>query len=222
MQQFWQECGGAGYGAAPVAGVMGPAAERHRALCLIGAGAGGGGTARLTARLAERVLDRLSRPAAQIEGVDLHLGDPGLTARARDAGAFVLLLPPPGNLTNAFYRVHPRRNDRFIAARAPLRALFPEVDFAPVAFTGHALATLSATCPERFALVRAELERVWRLRLLLLLERLPPRGVLLDPPAARGLMPPRLPEMRALPRVALGDRQGAVQMICAALRRRPV
>ncbi|MBN8292751.1 hypothetical protein JI664_12320 [Rhodobacter sp. NTK016B] len=217
MQQCLLDSGGVGGKSTPLAGIVPRAAMPHRALCLIGDGAGGAGSARWTRPLAGRVLDRLSRPAALIEGVDLHLGDPGLVARAQDARAFVLLLPPLGNLSNAFYRVHPRRNDRFIAARAPLRALFPEVDFAPIAFTGHALDTLWATCPERFALVRQELEHAWRARMQQLLALLPPHGVLVDPLSPGWLVRPALTDARGLPRVALGDRQGAVQRICATL-----
>lgn len=189
MQQCLQPFAGPG-----AAYVVLPRAEpsggiRHRALMLVGAR----GAARLGPQLTRRVLDRLLAPAAQIEGVDLHLGDPALGFAGAQALAYVLVLPPLGNLSNPFFAVHPRRNDRFVAARAPLKALFPEVDFAPFAFTGHALGTLAGVCPERFAVLRQSLASVWVTRMRLLLDRLPPRGVLIDLPTAGWLPRPPIP-----------------------------
>lgn len=162
---------------------------RHHALLLIGSRGTGG----LSARLARRVLDRLVAPVAQIEGVDYHLADRALADAAAQAHAFALVLPPLGNLNNPYYSVHPRRNDRFLAARAPLKTLFPEVDFTPMAFTGHALGTLAATCPERFAEVRHGLMAVWLDRMQTLLARLPVAGALIDLPAPGWLVRPHIP-----------------------------
>ena len=213
MQQSLPDHAGGQAGLAPPARLR-DRAVRHRALLLIGPR----GPARLTPRLTRRVLDRLLMPAAQVEGVDLHLGDTPLLERAGEASAFVLVLPPLGNLTNAFYQVHPRRNDRFVAARAPLRALYPEVDFAPFAFTGHALGTLAATCPERFAVLRQGLVAAWAVRMRLLLDRLPPRGVLIDLPTLGWLPRPPIPGegRRRLP-VDPDDRSTGAEALRAAL-----
>src|SRR6056297_2682323 len=70
-------------------------------------------------------------------GPDVLAGDPGLLRMARRARAVVVQLPCAMNLSNPFYRVHPRRNDRFVAAETPLRDLFPEVDFTEFHFTRH-------------------------------------------------------------------------------------
>ena len=150
-------------------------------------------SARLTPAVTGRVLDRLLVPSAQVEGVDMHLGDPELAQRAEEARGFVLVLPPLGNLSNPFYSVHPRRNDRFVAARPALKALFPDVDFAAIAFTGHALGTLAGTCPDRFAEVRKILAALWVTRMRLLLERLPVKGVLIDLPSPGWLPRPPIP-----------------------------
>lgn len=147
--------------------------------------------------LARRVVNRLMRPAALVEGVDLHLGDPWVAERAAIASHFVLVLPPLGNLSNAFYAVHPRRNDRFVAPRAPLRALFPEVDFTPFAFTGHALGVLAATCPHRFAEMRHELVCQWQRRMQALLDLLPAKGVLISTPQPAFLRLPTI-DLRGL------------------------
>ncbi|MFN4098812.1 MAG: DUF6473 family protein [Pararhodobacter sp.] len=164
-------------------------ATPHRSLLLLGPQ----GPSRLEGALLRRVLGRLLAPAAQVEGVDLHLSDPHLADRAAEAVAYVLVMPPLGNLSNAYYQVHPRRNDRFLTARPPLKALFPEVDFAPVAFTGHALGTLAATCPERFVLVRQALAQTWVARMRHLLNLLPVRGVLIDLPTPAWLPRPPIP-----------------------------
>lgn len=170
--------------------------------------------------MAERLAGRLLSPAAQIEGVDRLLGDPAIRDGARAARAFVLLLPPLGNLDNPLYRVHRRRNDRFLAARAPLKALFPEIDFADFDFTGHLLGSLAATCPVRFAEVRRILATVWSERVATLLAQLPPRGVLLHAPGSAWLplpLPvPAGPGLRALV-VDPADPGGAAASLQGAL-----
>ncbi|WP_461472194.1 DUF6473 family protein [Pararhodobacter sp.] len=189
---------------------------RHRALLLIGDRA----HKRLREPVARRVLDRLLQPAAQVEGVDLHLGDPALADAAALAKGFALVLPALGNLSNPYYRVHPRRNDRFVAPRAQLKALFPEVDFAPFTFTGHALATLAATCPDRFVEVRRCLSAIWVQRMQALLAMLPARGVLIDLPAPPWLMRPPIPgEGARRIRVDPDDRGPGAALFHAHLRR---
>lgn len=152
--------------------------SRHEGLVLIGTTA----LAMQPDPLPQPVLQRLLSPAARIEGADCRLNDPALIDSARLARAFVMLLPPLGNLCNLFYSVHPRRNDRFLAARPPLKSLFPEVDFTEFDFTGHMLGALAATCPERFAEMRRHLRITWQERLATLLAQLPDNGVLLHLP----------------------------------------
>lgn len=156
-----------------------PSAPRHEGLVLLGAR----GDALLHGAPLLQLAQRLVSPAARIEGIDRHLNDARLTLSARHACAFILRLPPPGNQQNPFYRVHPKRNDRFLRAEPSLKALFPEVDFTAFDFTGHMLGTLHATCPERFARLRAGLAASWLEKMQMLLARMPSRGVLLQPPA---------------------------------------
>jgi len=187
---------------------------RHHALLLVGPRR----VARLDARLSRRVLDRLLVPAAQVEGIDFHLSDPSLQEAALAAQAFALVLPPLGNLTNRFYTVHPRRNDRFVAARPPLRALYPEVEFGPLAFTGHALGTLAMTCPERFVEVQRELTDVWMQRMQEFLAHLPRTGVLMDLPAPAWLRRPPIPgEGRRRVFVDVDDRVTGAEILRARL-----
>ena len=211
MQQCLQTHAGQGAVYALVPAVERGGAVHHRSLLLVGQR---GLSGRLTPALARRVLDRLLVPSAQVEGVDLHLGDPLVTALGAESAAFVLVLPPLGNLTNLFYTVHPRRNDRFVAARQPLKALFPEVDFTAFAFTGHALGTLAGLCPDRFSVVRQTLAATWVTRVRLLLDRLPTRGVLIDLPAPDWLTRPPIPgEGRRRLRVDPDDRTTAAEAL---------
>lgn len=136
------------------------------------------------------ILRRVLRPEAQIEGIDARLADAGLAGRALGAEAFVMLLPPAGNLANPFYSVHPRRNDRFVIAHPPLRRLYPEVDFTEFVFTGHLLGVLSTTCATRFAVLARDVQALWLARLHLHLAQLPDRGVMLYPLASPGLALP--------------------------------
>ena len=158
-------------------------APRHEGVILLGTRAG----ALLHPAMLTRLARRLTSPAARIEGLDRHLDDAQLAQAAEGAGAFVLRLPPLGNLDNPFYRVHRKRNDRFLRAHAPLKSLFPEVDFTAFDFTGHLLGALYRRCPERFARLRAGLEAAWLEKLAALLGQLPRRGVLLGPVAPHWL-----------------------------------
>ncbi len=112
-------------------------------------------------------------------GPGAYLGDPGALEVVRGARAVVVQVMGAINLSNRFYSVHPRRNDRFIAAAAALRNLYPEVDFSEINFTGHLIRSLLAQGEERFALVAAELRQLWLVRMRALLDLLPARRVLL-------------------------------------------
>ena len=104
-------------------------------------------------------------------GVDVFARDATVLAACHDAAATVIQVPGVQNLGNRFYAVHPRRNDRFLRPTAALETLYPDVDFTDVAFTRHLLSSLERTCPQRFAVVRAELMDHWTLRMRSLLRR---------------------------------------------------
>lgn len=106
-------------------------------------------------------------------GVDTMLGDDALVEIAAAAAAVIVQLPSADHLSNRYYRVHPRRNDRVLEVTPLMRETFPEVDFAEYVFTRHMLFDLLATDPDRFAILRAELRNVWAARIERLCERLP-------------------------------------------------
>lgn len=112
-------------------------------------------------------------------GPDFYLSDEGLLELAGRARAAVVQVTGAEGLSNPFYTVHYRRNDRFLAATPQLRALFPEVDFTDVHFTRHLLLMLHRTDPQRFALVVETLRTNWLARMRALLSRLPGRRLLL-------------------------------------------
>ncbi len=112
-------------------------------------------------------------------GVDVYLSEPEVTDIARNAEAVVLQVVGAVNLSNRYYTVHPRRNDRFIAATPLLKSLFREVDFTEFHFTRHMLTTLEAASRDRFEVVAEELRRAWVERMKSLLAALPKRTVLL-------------------------------------------
>ncbi|MBW7920471.1 MAG: hypothetical protein H3C51_00025 [Rubellimicrobium sp.] len=111
--------------------------------------------------------------------VDAPGSDPGLMAIARRAGVRVLQVTGAHMLSNRFYTVHPRRNDRFLRASTVLSALFPEVDFSEICFTGHLLARLWEVSPDRFQILREELQAAWSARMRSTLEQLGPATLLL-------------------------------------------
>jgi hypothetical protein len=111
--------------------------------------------------------------------VEAFLRDPFVPGACASARLTVVEITGAANLSNRFYTVHARRNDRFLQASTILRAIYPEVDFAELCFTGHLLRTLHAAAPGRFALLRAELQTAWSARMRGFLELIGPRTLLL-------------------------------------------
>lgn len=94
-------------------------------------------------------------------GADVFLNDAAVAAAAAAARVTVVQVTGAHNLSNRFYSVHPRRNDRVVAPLPALRALYPEVDFTEFAFTRHLCAALAARSPRRFAAVAEALRATW-------------------------------------------------------------
>ena len=112
-------------------------------------------------------------------GIDVYLNSPELLDLADHAAAVVVQIMGAQNLSNRFYKVHPRRNDRFLGATPALKALYRDVDFTEFSFTGHMIQGLIATSPKRFETVAAELRRTWLSRMEQLLSHLPADRTLL-------------------------------------------
>lgn len=112
-------------------------------------------------------------------GLDAISADAAVMRIAAGADLTVLQLPGAQNLSNQYYRVHPRRNDRFLRPSRRLAALYPEVDFTEFHFTKHLVTSLHRRAPGRFAPILEELRAIWIARMEGLLQRLDRRVLLL-------------------------------------------
>lgn len=105
-------------------------------------------------------------------GIDAFMKDHTVVQSARQARAVVLQVTGAHNLSNRFYTVHPRRNDRFLRASTVLSQLYPEIDFADYSFTRHMLGDLRAADPTRFEIVVEEITTAWTARMIRFIEDL--------------------------------------------------
>lgn len=112
-------------------------------------------------------------------GVDAFVNDPDVLKIAKAGKFTVVEVMGAQNLSNRFYRVHPRRNDRFLEASALLKKIYSDVDFTEFHFNRHLLSTLHDVSPERFGVIRQDLQEAWVARMRLLLGKLGPRTALL-------------------------------------------
>lgn len=125
-------------------------------------------------------------------GIDVFLNEEAVLEICDDAACTIVQVMGAQNMSNRFYSVHPRRNDRFLRASTLLQTIYREVDFTEFAFTRHMLGALKKMSPEKFTTVEAELKIAWVARMELFLSRLrTPRKILLwvsdRSPDAKGL-----------------------------------
>lgn len=97
--------------------------------------------------------------------VDAYANEPAMLDICRESSLNIVQVMGAQNMSNRFYTVHPRRNDRFLRASTVLSAIYPDVDFSDFCFTRHMLSTLYARSPDRFEIVRMELESAWQGRM---------------------------------------------------------
>ncbi len=112
-------------------------------------------------------------------GIDVFLNEPAIADVAAGAKVTVLQILGAQNLSNRYYTVHPRRNDRVVHAAPGLKALYRDIDFTEFHFTRHLLGALARKSPERFEVVAEELRTAWISRMKLLLARLSSNTLLL-------------------------------------------
>ncbi len=144
----------------------------------------------------------LGHPVANLgalnAGPDFYLSDPAALEVAAKARVAVVQVTGAEGLSNPFYSVHSRRNDRFLAATSALRALFPKVDFTDIHFTRHLLQVLHRADAAAYAQLVQGLQDTWLNRMRDLLRHLPRRCVLLwlaeaPPPDRAGALDPAPP-----------------------------
>lgn len=112
-------------------------------------------------------------------GVDVFLGDESVMDICDRSKATVLQITGAQNMSNRFYAVHPRRNDRFLRASTLLKTIYREVDFTDFNFTRHLLSTLESVSQEKFAMVRQELKDAWVARMRTMTQKIQGELVLL-------------------------------------------
>lgn len=105
-------------------------------------------------------------------GLDVMACDEAIVRAASGSAVTVLQVPGAQSLSNRYYSVHPRRNDRFVQPSPLLRAMFADVDFTEFHFIRHLLRHLSHVSSERFAMLRDELQAAWVARMTLLLGKI--------------------------------------------------
>ncbi|MEM6728053.1 MAG: DUF6473 family protein, partial [Pseudomonadota bacterium] len=123
-------------------------------------------------RLAQELRLGCANLGVRNAGADVFLRDPEVLSVARGARAVVLETLSARNLTNVFYRVHPRRNDRVVEVMPALRDRVPELDPADIHFTGHLWAEVARLAPAVFEEMRRTLRALWSERMARLIEGL--------------------------------------------------
>ena len=149
-------------------------------------------------------------------GPDVFLNDPALTEVATQACATIVQITGAQNLSNRYYTVHPRRNDRFLAASPGLKALYPQVDFTEFSFTRHLLTALHSASPDRFEVVAEELRTAWLARMTTLLTRLRAPVALLWMAETAPPAPTRRASIGASPALVDTDMISALRSLAAA------
>ncbi|MGH1356969.1 MAG: DUF6473 family protein [Thalassovita sp.] len=94
-------------------------------------------------------------------GIETFRSDQTVLQIARGAEFVVLQVMGPEYVSNRYYTVHSRRNDRFIRASGALHELYPEVDFTEFHFVGHLLHRLRRVSAKKFSKVIGECRREW-------------------------------------------------------------
>lgn len=97
----------------------------------------------------------------QNAGPDAFLADPVLEETCALAAATVVEVTGAINLSNDLYKVHPRRNDRFLSATPALHAVCPGLDLTDVHFTGHLMSRIRARASDSFPVVVRILQQAW-------------------------------------------------------------
>lgn len=149
-------------------------------------------------------------------GPDVFLHEPALTEVATQACATIVQITGAQNLSNRYYTVHPRRNDRFLAASPGLKALYPQVDFTEFSFTRHLLMALHSASPDRFEVVAEELRTAWLARMTTLLTRLRAPVALLWMAETAPPAPTRRANIGAGPALVDTDMISALRSLAAA------
>ena len=112
----------------------------------------------LVEKLIGRPVVNLGRTNA---GPQTYLADTGLQEVVTNASDVIVQITGAQNVNNAFYRVHPRQNDRLVCPNPILTGLYPDVDFTQFHYVRHMLIALQTLPDTRFETVIAALQAAW-------------------------------------------------------------
>jgi len=112
-------------------------------------------------------------------GIDAFVNDPTVMDICAEADLTIVQVMGANYLSNRFYSVHPRRNDRFLRASTVLQAIYQDVDFSEFSFTRHMLGALHTKSIERFDTVVNELREAWVARMKNMLGQIGNKVILL-------------------------------------------
>ena len=112
-------------------------------------------------------------------GIDAFVNDGTVMDICAKADMTVVQIMGANLLSNRFFSVHPRRNDRFLRASTVLQAIYHDVDFSEFSFTRHMLSALHSKSIDRFETVVSELREAWLARMRRMLDQIGENVVLL-------------------------------------------
>ena len=110
--------------------------------------------------------------AAPNAGIDSFVEDVSLLSVAAGAELAVVQVMGAHTLSNRFYRVHRRRNDRVTAISEQMRQAFPGVEAIDHHFPRHLLRDAAGAAPQTFPVLVEEMRAAWTSRMATLIERL--------------------------------------------------
>ncbi len=129
--------------------------------------------------LEERLETPVVNLAAMHAGLTLIVDDPAILTIASASQMTIVQVLGAQNMSNRYYSVHPRRNDRFVGASDQMQAMFPDVDFTEFNFTGHLMSSLEERKHPALPDLIAELKTAWVQRMKLILSDIASEKILL-------------------------------------------
>lgn len=112
-------------------------------------------------------------------GTDAIANDDAVIGICRKSVVTVIQIIGAHNMSNRYYAVHPRRNDRFLKPSDLLASTFRDVDFTNIHFTRHLLTELKESSSDKFEEVRQGLKKAWVARMKAVLGKIGGKVVLL-------------------------------------------
>ncbi len=157
-------------------------------------------------------------------GIDAYLSNPSLIDLCSMGEVTVIEVTGAQNMSNRFYSVDPRRNNRFLRASKIMKSIFFEFDFANLETTEQMLSLIACDAADRMPLLKQEIQTAWVARMRSLVRAIDGPVILLwaadHPPfsAAAGGSIARPPQFvdRAMLDAVLDDADHLVEVVIGA------